>query len=77
MITEKINPETMTDTELYENICKMIIDTYGLKGFLRFTKLNHVNVKGRDYVKESQNLYEGMSVEELCKYAAKHSRQKK
>lgn len=69
MIPTKKNFEDMTDAELYESICKMIIDTYGIQGFRRFSRLNRENAIGRDYVKESENLYKDMTVEEIYNQA--------
>ena len=70
--TQKGSLETMTDIELYEDVCKMIIETYGIQGFRRYIRLTHENVKGRDYVKETENLFNDVTVEDIFNKATDH-----
>lgn len=65
MNRDKVNPEAMTDIEFYEDVCKTLIETYGIQSFRRYILITHENIAGRDYVKESETLFSEMKVEEI------------
>jgi len=70
MLTNKIND--MTDAEIIEKANKAIIKELGVSGYMRYLRLRQPNNDGKDYVKEQEELYKDVSVNELSELARKH-----
>ena len=65
------NSNEMSDAEIIEKANKAIIKELGVSGYMRYLRLRQQNNDGKDYVKEQERLYMGMSVEELSQAARK------
>lgn len=70
MLTNKSNE--MSDAEIIEKANKAIIKELGVSGYMRYLRLRQPNNDGRDYVKEQEELYKDLSVDELSQMARKH-----
>ncbi|MCX8129407.1 MAG: hypothetical protein N3I35_04820 [Clostridia bacterium] len=70
MLTNKNND--MTDAEIIEKANKAIIKELGVSGYMRYLRLRQPNNDGKDYVKEQEELYKDLSVDELSQMARKH-----
>ncbi len=70
MLTNKNNE--MSDAEIIEKANKAIIKELGVSGYMRYLRLRQPNNDGRDYVKEQEELYKDLSVDELSQMARKH-----
>lgn len=70
MLTNKNNE--MSDAEIIEKANKAIIKELGVSGYMRYLRLRQPNNDGRDYVKEQEELYKNLSVDELSRMARKH-----
>lgn len=62
----------MTDAEIIEKANKAIIKELGVSGYMRYLRLRQPNNDGKDYVKEQEELYKDLSVDELSQMARKH-----
>lgn len=70
MLTNKNND--MTDTEIIEKANKAIIKELGVSGYMRYLRLRQPNNEGKDIVKEQEELYKDLSVDDLSQMARKH-----
>ncbi|EMS71478.1 hypothetical protein [Ruminiclostridium cellobioparum] len=70
MLTNKNND--MTDTEIIEKANKAIIKELGVSGYMRYLRLRQPNNEGKDFVKEQEELYKDLSVDDLSQMARKH-----
>jgi hypothetical protein len=70
MLANKNNE--MSDAEIIEKANKAIIKELGVSGYIRYLRLRQLNNDGTDYVKEQEELYKDMTVEELSQMARKH-----
>lgn len=66
------NNNEMSDSEIIEKANKAIIKELGVAGYMRYLRLRNIDNTNRDYVKEQENLFKNMSVEELSKAAKDH-----
>lgn len=70
MLTNKNND--MTDAEIIEKANKAIMKELGVSGYMRYLRLRQLNNDGKDYVKEQEELYKNLTVDELSQMARKH-----
>ena len=70
MLTNKNND--MTDAEIIEKANKAIIKELGVSGYMRYLRLRQPNNDGKDYVKEQEELYKDLCVDDLSQMARKH-----
>lgn len=70
MLTNKNND--MTDTEIIEKANKAIIKELGVSRYMRYLRLRQPNNEGKDFVKEQEELYKDLSVDDLSQMARKH-----
>jgi hypothetical protein len=75
MLTNKNNE--MSDAEIIEKANKAIIKELGVSGYMRYLRLRQPNNDGKDYVKEQEELYKDLSVDELSQIARKQCEQSK
>lgn len=67
MLTNKSNE--ISDAEIVEKANKAIIKELGVSGYMRYLRLRQTNNDGKDYVKEQEELYKDLSVDELSRKA--------
>lgn len=65
----KNNSGVITDGEIIERANKAIIKELGPSGFARYLRLRKIQENGKDYLKESEELFGNLSVEELSEQA--------
>ena len=70
MLTNK--NKNITDAEIIEKANKAIINELGISGYMRYLRLRQPNNDDKNYVKEQEELYKDMSVDELSQTARKH-----
>lgn len=61
-----------SDAEIIEKANKAIIEELGVSGYIRYLRLKQPYNDGKDYVKEQEELYKELGVEELSQMARKH-----
>lgn len=62
----------MTDAEIIEKANKAIIKELGISGYMRYLRLRQPNNDGKDYVRDQEELYKDLSVDDLSQMAHKH-----
>lgn len=70
MLTDKNND--ISDAEIIEKANRAIIKELGVSGYMRYLRLRHIDSNGKDYIKEQEEFYNNMTVEELSQIARKH-----
>lgn len=71
------NNTHLTDSEIIEKANKAIIKELGVSGYMRYLRLRQTNNIGKDYVKEQQEMFNDITVEELSDEARKYREETK